>query len=231
LVSKKYWKKPIVEFIDLLNQVEEKKYIEVLGVTFQVLPGVFSPVYSSDTAWFAQKIVPLALGKSFLEIGSGSGVIACLAAINGATNVTATDINPKSIDNIRLNAKLHSLDISINEGSVFDPIPKDKLFDIVFWNHPFYYADRESTEKSMIESSVYDTEYQSLKKFFGDGRKHLTSSGQLLLGTSNVGRINLIKKMAVDEGFTSVLLEKVDVPIYKGKKVKMDLRIYSFKIS
>lgn len=230
MVSKKYWEKPIAEFVRLIKQVKEKKSVEILGVFFQVLPGVFSPFYSSDTTWFAEKIIPLIKGKKFLEIGAGSGVIACLASINGAALVSATDINPQAVENIHTNAELHSLSISVKEGSVFDPIPKGELFDVIFWNHPFYCAKMNSLKKDMISASVYDEGYLALKKFFQQGKNYLAKGGQLILGTSNVARVNLIKKMAREEGYEISLLEKVEVPVFKGKKVKMDLRTYSFTI-
>jgi methylase of polypeptide subunit release factors len=229
VVSKKYWEKPIVEFVNLVNQVKKKNWVEILGIRFQVLPEVFSPVYSSDTAWFAEKLVPLTKNKKFLEIGSGAGVIACLASMNGAAHVTATDINPKAIENILVNTKLHSTTIIVKEGSVFDPITKGELFDVIFWNHPFYYTHKKFSKDDRVALSVYDTEYQFLKKFLRDGKTYLDTKGKLLLGTSNVARINLIKQLAREEGYRASLLEKVEVPIYKGKKVKMDLRIYAFE--
>lgn len=230
LVSKKFWEKPILEFINLISGVKEKKTINILGVNFLVFPGVFSPIYASDTAWFAEKIIPLVKNKKFLEIGSGSGIIACLAALQGAIHVTATDINTKAIDNIQENVKLHSLNISIREGSVFNPIQKGELFDLIFWNHPFYFTDQISSSNDMLTASVCDNKYQSLSLFFHEGKKHLTKDGLLILGTSNVARINVIKKLAHDAGYTMNLLEKTIVPIFKGKKVKMDLRVYSFKL-
>lgn len=230
MVSKKYWERSITDFISLVKGENRERNIEILGVSFLVFPGVFSPVYSSDTAWFAEKIVPLIKNKRFLEIGAGTGVISCLAAINGALQVQATDINPEAIENICANAKIHSLNISIKKGCVFDPIDKDELFDIIFWNHPFYCTDKNFSKNEMIALSVYDTEYQSLKKFFQHGKRHLLENGRLILGTSNVARVNLIKRIAVDTGYEVSLLEKVEVPVYRGKKVKMDLRMYEFKV-
>lgn len=227
MVSKKYWNKIVFKFGDLLKEVKKKEIVEILGVSFQVLPGVFSPVYSSDTVWFAEQIIPFVKGKKFLEIGSGAGAIACLASINGAARVVATDINPKAVENIRLNAKLHSLKISIREGSLFDPIKKNESFDIIFWNHPFNFVDEKLPKDDMIISSLFDTNYEFLREFFRKGKKHLSNNGKLILGSSNVARLQLIKKMAQQEGLELKLLNKVAVPVYKGKKLKMDLRIYS----
>jgi release factor glutamine methyltransferase len=229
MVTKKYWKTPIIEFISLVKQEKEKKLVKILDISFEVFPNVFSPIYSSDTAWFAEKIIPLIQKKKFLEIGSGAGVVVCLAAIHGAINVIATDINPHAINNVLSNAKLHSLPIEARIGSVFDPISNDELFDVIFWNHPFYYLDEKTNDNDVVSLSVYDTEYQSLRKFFLNGKRHLEKGGQLILGTSNVARINLIKKLAKEEGYSVRLLEKTEVPIYKEKKIKMDLRMYSFK--
>ena len=194
------------------------------------MPGVFSPVYSSDTAWFAEKLMPLINGKSFLEIGAGTGAIACLTKIHGATKVTATDINPEAIKNIKLNTKTHFLNISIKKGNVFDPIQKNESYDIIFWNHPFYYNDDNAFEKDMINASVCDNRYKFLKEFFKKGKDHLNREGMLLLGSSNIARINLIKKFARESGYSTTLIEKTEAPVYQGKEVKMDLIIYTFKI-
>ncbi len=229
MVAKEFWKKSIVKFTNLVKQEKEKKFVKILGFRFEVFPEVFSPIYSSDTAWFASKIIPLAKKKKFLEIGSGSGVIACLATIHGAVDVVATDINPHAVNNILSNAKMHSLPVEARMGSVFDPIGKGELFDAIFWNHPFYYLDQKIDGNDVISLSVYDSEYQHLRKFFEQGKTHLSIDGQLLLGTSNIARINLIKKFAKEEGYKMHLLDKTEVPIYKGEGNKMDLRIYSFK--
>jgi methylase of polypeptide subunit release factors len=226
MVRKKFWEKPINEFIRLVGAETEEKLVVVLGFQFIVFPGVFSPIFSSDSAWFAEKLIPLIQLKEFLEIGSGSGIIACIAALHGAKRVIATDINPEAIKNIKANSKLHALKVETREGSVFDPILKNEKFDVIFWNHPFYFEKGEN-ESDMLSKSVFDFEYTSLRKFFKYGKKLLKPNGQLILGTSNVARINTIKMLARAEKYTIELLEKTDVPIYKGKKIKMDIRMYS----
>ncbi len=228
MVSKRRWKKSIDDFVDLVKKVKENRSVVMHGIKFDVFPNVFSPVYSSDTIWFAGEIIPLVKDRSFLEIGAGTGVIACLAAIHGAKEVTATDINQDAINNIRHNAKLHSLKITVKKGDVFHPIKKNKDFDLIFWNHPFYLSSQRDIGRDVLLRSVYDAQYKSLAKFFRQGKKHLKSDGKLLLGTSNVAKINLIKKMARECGYRYSLLAKTYVSVYQGGKVKMDLRIYEF---
>jgi len=109
---------------------------------------------------------------------------------------------------------------------MFEPIAKDELFDIIFWNHPFYHTDKNINNDNAL-LAVFDTHYQFLNEFFRSGKQHLEKGGQLILGTGNVARINLIKQMAAD--YDMVLLEKAEVPIFKEKKTKMDVRLYCFK--
>ncbi len=230
MVSKKYWDRKVYDYLKLVEAIEEKESIDLLGTNFTILPGVFSPVHSTDTEWFAKVVIPMVKNKSFLEIGSGSGVIACLAAINGAKKVVATDINKTAVENIQLNALSHELDISIRYGDVFSPISPDETFDIIFWNHPFNYMDPDSKDPNTLTSSVFDIGYESLKKFFFEGKKHLLKNSKLLLGTSSIARINMIKKIAKSAKFHMTLVDKFTVPIFKQNQIAMDLRLYAFSL-
>ena len=229
--SKKYWKKLSIDFLHEFKKTKTEEIVHIGKYSFVALPDVFSPVCSSDTRWFAEKIVPITQNLHFLEIGTGTGIIACLASLNGASKVVATDINPQAIKNTALNQKLLNLNFSIRTGSVFDPIKDDELFDIIFWNHPFNFTDDIANVNEALNLSVFDLNYESLKTFFRDGKKHLTPNGKLILGTSNIAKLQLIKQTAKNEGYEFTLLEKTIVPAYKDRKVKMDLRIYSFKTS
>ncbi len=230
MVSKKYWNKVVTQFGSLMKQVKETESTEVQGVQFQVMPNVFSPVYSSDTKWFAECVVPLTKGGRFLEIGSGAGVIACLSSMKGALKVVATDINPQAVKNIQLNARRLALHISIREGNIFDPIKKNELFDVIFWNHPFNYIEKKEFTEHAIDRSLFDPEYRSLKEFIKKGKNHLAEKGRLLLGSSNTARVKLIKKMANEEGYKVTLLARKQVPLHKENQTKMELRVYLFTL-
>lgn len=228
MVSKKYWEKPIKDFINISKKRSFSEHIQVLGHEFDVLPGVFSPIESSDTEWFARNIALLTKNKVFLEIGSGSGVITCLVALQGAAKVLATDINPTCVENTELNAEKYRLDVDVFEGNLFKPIPAGMLFDFIFWNHPFYFSNDNSFGNCALAQSVIDYNYNHLRSFFEGGAKFLNKGGSLLLGTSNVARINFIKKFAKNYGYHYELITKTVVPVYKGETKKMDLRLMRF---
>lgn len=228
--SKVYWKRLSIDFFNNLKNIKKEIIVKIAGHSFIALPEVFSPACSSDTQWFAEKIAPLVRNLSFLEIGTGTGIIACLASLNGASKVVATDINPSAIRNTIINQIRLHLDFSVRTGSVFDPICENELFDIIFWNHPFNYSDEIMFDNDMLGLSLFDFKYEALKKFFQEGKKHLSKNGKLLLGTGNIAKIHLIKQIAKSEGYKISLIEKTNVSAYKTRKAKMDLRIYSFEI-
>src|SRR5262249_35045369 len=80
----KYW----------LNQRSKKRVrTRVAQLDLEVFPGVFHPKYFGSSSILANFISSLPLeGKSFLDVGCGSGVVALCAARAGA-DATGVDIN------------------------------------------------------------------------------------------------------------------------------------------
>ncbi len=224
--SKKFWTRVSLDHLHTLKKINSEIKVCLLGYSFVTLPGVFSPSCSSDTEWFAEKLIPHIKKLSFLEIGTGTGIIAALAALRGASKVVATDINPQAIKNSILNKRLHHLNFSIRKGSVFDPIKHNERFDIIFWNHPFTYSEEKKFKKDMLALALFDYKYEFLKEFLKKARSHLKKNGKIFLGSGNIANIKLFKKIVKQEGFKITLLEKSIVPAYKTRKVKMDVRLY-----
>src|SRR5258708_3024379 len=88
------------KFVRMAADLDEYRIV-VFGKSIPVLPGVFSPKYFSDVAWFAKHIPRIAGKRSFLEIGTGTGVIGLFVALNGAHKLVVTNINPAAIQNAR----------------------------------------------------------------------------------------------------------------------------------
>ncbi|SRR6266567_6089207 len=69
----------------------------VEGFTLTVFPTVFHPRYFGSSSISARFVSSLDLaGKSFLDVGCGSGLVALCAARGGA-QVTAVDVNPEGL--------------------------------------------------------------------------------------------------------------------------------------
>lgn len=109
------------------------------GLDLVVLPGVFHPGFFHSTALLAEHIATLDLkGKRFLELGAGTGRVALIAARGGAL-VTASDINPKAVENVRINAARNNLSLDVVLSDLFDQLPDH--FDVVAINPPYYQHD------------------------------------------------------------------------------------------
>jgi predicted nicotinamide N-methyase len=57
----------------------------------------------------------LVRGRHVLDFGSGSGIVAVAAALSGAREVLACDIDPVSLEAVKANAELNRVDIAVSE--------------------------------------------------------------------------------------------------------------------
>lgn len=227
MTSKKCWKNLSKEFLKLHRTFSNYRPIKIDGYDFDVFPEVFSPLISSDTQWFIQQLMPMVKNKTFLEIGTGCGIIGCLAKLCGAQEVVVTDINPYAVKNAIHNVEKHHLNIPVLLGDVYDPLPVGSKFEVIFWNHPFNHTEDTSDQDSDLSFSVFDLHYSSLKKYFKYSRNFLENNGILLLGTGNIARINMIKKIASDNNYKMLLIKKDPINLSKFDIAKMDVRLYS----
>src|SRR5205823_428054 len=91
----------------------------VHGLELEIFPSVFHPRYFGSSSILAKFISSLPLReKTFLEIGSGSGLVAICAARAGA-RVTAVDINPEAVRCTTANAARNNVRLDAHSGDVF----------------------------------------------------------------------------------------------------------------
>lgn len=119
---------------------------------FEIFPGVFHPSFFFSTKFLLAYLERFNLEKtSFCEPGSGSGVISIFAAKKGA-RVTAFDINPTAVENIRHNIELNALPlkgypkIEVLRSDLFDEL-QAKPFDMIVINPPYFFKDPLSDEQ------------------------------------------------------------------------------------
>lgn len=177
------------------NRLIQKEYSFYLkGYHFVGYPGVFSPTIWKDTQFFSEEVV-IGEGRTFLEIGCGSGVISVLAAIRGA-KVTAVDINEVAVCNTQENARRHGVEdrLKVLKSDIFNALEGLK-FDCIFWNVPFAHTDKK--ELSLLERAVFDPNYEMLERFLGEGNEYLLPSGVLMVGFSSLaGEFTALQSLA-----------------------------------
>jgi len=227
MTAKHRWIPGAMAIFKCASQRRDSYIVRVRGKDIHVLPNVFSPKYFPDAVWFAREIPRIVGRRSFLEIGTGTGLTALFVALGGAQRVVATDINPSAVENARQTFAEHGVQIAVHCGDVYEPIDSDEKFDVIFWNHPFHYSLEKP--QSLLMRAGFDYKYNDLRAFFAGAKKHLNPGGEILLGTGNMARINEIKRIARANGYGWTLLKKGAAPPQKGSSIARDNRIYSFR--
>jgi release factor glutamine methyltransferase len=182
------------------SQREGAHDVTVLGHDFVVLPGVFSPRYYPETAFYAKHLLgEVRTGMRFLDMGCGVGVNAVLAAAAGA-RVVACDINQQAVANTKLNAKRHGVEVDVRCSNIFSALDQGERFDLVYWNIPFTYR-RPGTLLSPLEEAIYDPGYRKNCTFLKRVGAYLAPSGLVLVGASStLGDLPTILRVAAEAG-------------------------------
>jgi len=121
----------------LVKYLSGTKMYSYKNIRIEVPPEVFHPGFFFSTRLLLKYISRLPLGgKTFLELGAGSGLISVYSALQGA-KVTASDINPVSVKALKKNRSLNQTNFRILLSDLFENIPEEP-FDIVAINPPYY---------------------------------------------------------------------------------------------
>lgn len=180
--------------ITQLNKVEEPKIVKFDNYELKVNPGVFDPSLGEGSQIMA-KIKHLFVGEYVLEIGTGTGALAILAAEN-SKKVIATDISEDAIRCAQENISKYNLEskIELRHGDLFCPINEEEKFDVILFNPPFL----NGNPKSKIDNSYFDNDYSTLELFFANVGQHLLPNGKIYLcfgGVGDVGYLNYLIKI------------------------------------
>jgi release factor glutamine methyltransferase len=176
-----------------------------LGYHLLTEPDVFHPVYFLSSRVLADSLrgFPLA-GKRFLDMGTGAGPVAVVAAGSGAT-VTACDVNPHAVALAARNLKRNRLPGEVLESDLFSALV-GRRFDIICFNIPFYPRPAQSP---LDRAFFAGPELQTVRAFAHDCREHLADGGLVrIVFSEDCGRGRVLSLFA-DAGF-SVAEERFD---------------------
>jgi release factor glutamine methyltransferase len=181
---------------------------ELLGLEWDLLDGVFAPVYTSSTELYSTW-VPYPVGGSFLEVGCGAGLTAVLAALRGCSSVTALDISAAAVANARRNAERHGVSdrVRVLRSDMFGGLDADARFDVIFWNSNYAEAPADFAYETELQHAFFDAGYRSHRAYVSEARAHLNDGGRQLLGFSDLGNRRLLDGFAAEAGLDVRLLE------------------------
>ncbi len=145
-------------------------------------------------------------GELVLDMGTGCGVNALLAAGQGA-QVVAVDVSPLAVAATRANARRNHLGRAVDtrESDVFSAVPE--RFDLIIFDPPF----RWFQPRDLLEVATSDHNYRSLTKFFLEVGSHLTPSGRLLVFFGSSGDLGYLRWLAGSAGFREEVVARAEL--------------------
>ncbi len=129
----------------------------------------------------------LGRGARVLDLCTGSGILAIVAAQSGAEQVTAVDISRRAIIAARLNARLNGARLRVVRGDLFGAVPGEQ-FDVIVSNPP-YLVSADTRLPRRGAQRAWDAGPSGrafLDRICRDAHHHLTAGGVLLLVHSSL---------------------------------------------
>lgn len=174
------------------NAKRSTRYVAVGGFELLVDKDVFSPdpELTYSTLYLINNLPDLA-GKSVLDIGTGTGVLAIFAAKKGAKHVTAVDNNSVAVRNAKANISKYDLEdtISVIESDIFENVIGK--YDVIVANLPIW--DSAWCEQGKSVNLLYD-------RFFGEIKSHMKPGGKVLFSYASFGDMEVILKGMRESG-------------------------------
>jgi ribosomal protein L11 methyltransferase len=131
----------------------------------------FGTGHHQTTHMMVQFVLDLELkGKTLLDMGCGTGVLAILAAQRGAVNVEAIDIDEWAVENTLENAGRNGMPISTEKGGA--ERLNGKLFDVILANinknillqDMKFYSAALKNNGSIVFSGFYTHDLRDIEK-------------------------------------------------------------------
>jgi len=171
-------------------------YVELSGQGdglkgFLVHEGVWNPAIASSryyASYLYYNNSRLFAGKTAIDVGTGTGLMGLVMALNGAENVILTDISFAATLNAQANIQKFGAEENalVFSGDLFEKVPVKA--DFIIFNHPFFGG--EPLSGNTIAASMLDSG-ELIKRFLQEAPEYLNPSGIIMMPFySKAGVIN-----------------------------------------
>ena len=173
---------------------------EVSGLVLKVEPTVFHPKVFLTSKFFADFLLKLDLrGRTAVEIGTGSGILALCAAKAGAASVLALDINPAAVKSAAANAKANGLETQVRAAlsDLFSSVPAEEKFDVIIASPPSFAGEPLSIADRAWHAGP---EYRDIAPLFQQARQRMTDEGSMYLLLSSDSDLKFLQGLIEQAG-------------------------------
>jgi methylase of polypeptide subunit release factors len=197
-------------------QTREKRIANFLGTEIIINKNVF-PVDSpfSFSSKITAKRIPENIG-SVLDIGTGTGVQAIIAAKKGAKKVLAIDIDNNSLKNAQENITFHKLEklIEVRKSNLFTNIKRNEKFDLIITQLPFADVDYNTP----IGHFLFDADFKLHERLLKDAKNHLTKMGKIFIPSGDVANEKRLIELIHQYNYKIL---KIEEEIFQNLKWKL----------
>jgi len=199
-----------------IGRAAEGIFIDGLDFKIHIGPQVYVPFDKTVPAMLMQ-FADLIKDKTVIDIGTGTGILAILAAQMGAKSVTACDININAVECAKNNISISGFNnIKVIHSDLFSEIKS--RYDAIIFNAPWVMG----TPKNLYELAIYDDNYALINRFMEQAPDYLNMGGVILLQYSDISQKN--GDGSLDNLYN--ILEKNGLYIADNKSILRRNRLY-----
>lgn len=185
------------------------------GNKYRVTEDVLIP--RDETELLVQKALRILFANQFktvLDIGTGSGCIACSIALNSDTYVLGVDISSDALRIALENASALNLNNKavFRKSDVYSKINPNETFDMIISNPPYIPVgtpvQKEVEFDPKLALFTKDSEGLEFYKRIAEGARGILKEGGYLLFECGEGQAQKIKRILAQNGFGNIEIDK-----------------------
>ncbi|CAA9891303.1 tRNA1(Val) (adenine(37)-N6)-methyltransferase [Candidatus Methylobacter favarea] len=170
-------------------------------------------------------MAPLHPGDRVLDIGTGTGVLALMAAQLGAAKVTGVELTQEAYEEAGINFNLspwaHRIE-AVHQDIQGFALAADSQYDLIMSNPPFF-ANHSKTTAS-LRNAARHTDLLSFSDLISSAGKLLAEQG-LLYVLIPISAVEKFSALALAEGF--YLINRIDYRGYAHTRAKVSALTFS----
>ena len=194
--------------------MQSVKRIHYGEYSFDIWENVYEP--AEDSYLFAENLdVPL--GAQVLDVGTGCGLIAVLAAAKKG-NVLALDINPFAVRCAKHNSRLNNVrdKISFFQADLFTAFSEATLFDLITFNAPYLPGPPHEQESWIGRSWAGGVDgRQVIDRFISQAPSHLKHYGRILMMQSTLADENKTIRKFWEHKLSASVIARCNLPFFE----------------